>query len=326
MNAQPRPVAACAPQLSVVIPVFNEESSLPALFARLYPALDAIGRAYECIFIDDGSRDRSVALLRQMFQQRPEETRLIILRGNFGQHAAILAGFERARGAFVLTLDADLQNPPEEIAQLVASFDEGFDYVGTVRQDRQDPWWRRHASSAMNGVRERISGIRMGDQGCMLRGYSRAVIDAINQSREVSTFIPALASLYALRPTEIPVRHDARAAGDSKYSLYRLIRLNFDLVTGFSVMPLQLFSMTGIVISLLSALFVVFLLVRRIVVGPEVQGVFTLFAIAFLLIGIALFGIGLLGEYIGRIYLQVRARPRYLIEAIVERRMKDGDT
>lgn len=325
MSVQPLRVAHGSPQLSVVIPVFNEESVLPALFARLYPALDAIGRSYECIFVDDGSRDRSVALLRQMFQRRPEETRLVILRGNFGQHAATLAAFERARGELIVTIDADLQNPPEEIARLVASFDEGFDYIGTIREHRKDPWWRRQASSAMNAVRERISGIRMTDQGCMLRGYSRAVIDAINRSREVSTFIPALGCLYALRPTEIPVRHDARSAGESKYSLYRLIRLNFDLMTGFSVMPLQLFSMAGIVISLLSALFVVFLLVRRIVLGPEVQGVFTLFAIVFLLIGIALFGIGLLGEYIGRIYLQVRQRPRYLIDAVVERQSEETE-
>jgi undecaprenyl-phosphate 4-deoxy-4-formamido-L-arabinose transferase len=318
MSAQPRLAARTAPTLSVVIPVFNEEAGLPALFARLYPALDALQRSYECIFVDDGSVDRSVALLREMFQRRPAQTRLVILRGNFGQHAAILAGFERARGAFVVTLDADLQNPPEEIANLVAAHDAGHDYVGTVRQQRQDSWWRRRASAAMNAIRERTSGIRMADQGCMLRGYSREVVDAINRSREVTTFLPALGALYALRAIEIPVRHEERHAGTSKYSLYRLIRLNFDLMTGFSLVPLQLFSMAGIVVSLLSFLFVVFLAVRRVLVGPEAEGVFTLFAIVFLMIGIVLFGIGLLGEYIGRIYLQVRNRPRYVIQAVVE--------
>jgi undecaprenyl-phosphate 4-deoxy-4-formamido-L-arabinose transferase len=158
----------------------------------------------------------------------------------------------------------------------------------------------------------------MADQGCMLRGYSREVVDAINRSREVTTFLPALGALYALRAIEIPVRHEERHAGASKYSLYRLIRLNFDLMTGFSLVPLQLFSMAGIVVSLLSFLFVVFLTVRRVLVGPEAEGVFTLFAIVFLMIGIVLFGIGLLGEYIGRIYLQVRNRPRYVIQAVVE--------
>jgi undecaprenyl-phosphate 4-deoxy-4-formamido-L-arabinose transferase len=318
MSARAQIALRPLPQISVVIPVFNEESCLPALVARLYPALDALHRPYECIFVDDGSTDRSVALLRETFQQRPHETRIVILRGNFGQHAAIRAGFERVRGDFIVTLDADLQNPPEEIAQLVARFDEGYDYVGTIRQRRRDAWWRRKASAAMNIVRRRISGIRMTDQGCMLRGYSRAIVSAINQSREVTTFLPALGSLYALRSIEIPVRHEERESGTSKYSLYRLIRLNFDLMTGFSLVPLQLFSMAGIVIAALSFLFVVYLAVRRLLLGPEAEGVFTLFAIVFLMIGIVLFGIGLLGEYIGRIYLQVRDRPRYVVQAVIE--------
>jgi undecaprenyl-phosphate 4-deoxy-4-formamido-L-arabinose transferase len=176
----------------------------------------------------------------------------------------------------------------------------------------------------MNALRERTSGIRMSDQGCMLRGYSRDIVAAINASHEVSTFLPALGSIFAKSPTEIPVRHEERQGGTSKYSLYRLVRLNFDLMTGFSVAPLQLFSMIGIVISVLSALFFVFLVLRRLVVGPEAEGVFTLFSVEFFLIGIALFGIGLLGEYVGRIYLQVRGRPRYLVDAVVERRDEDA--
>jgi undecaprenyl-phosphate 4-deoxy-4-formamido-L-arabinose transferase len=311
-------VAQVAPVISIVIPVYNEESCLRDLFARLYPALDGLQRSYEVIFIDDGSKDKSVALLREMFQQRPAQTRVVILRGNFGQHAAIMAGFERARGEFIITLDADLQNPPEEIAKLVASYEQGHDYVGTVRMNRQDVWWRRKASLLVNWIREKTSGIRMTDQGCMLRGYSRSIVDAINQTHEVSTFLPALGSMYALRGTEIQVAHDERLSGESKYSLYKLIRLNFDLMTGFSLVPLQFFSMAGIVISLLSFLFVVFLTIRRLVIGPEAEGLFTLFAIVFLLIGITLFGIGLLGEYVGRIYLQVRQRPKYLIDAVVE--------
>lgn len=326
MSVQPLIAPARAPELSIVIPVFNEEASLPALFAQLYPALDALGRSYECIFVDDGSTDSSVPLLRKMFQIRPDHTRLLILRGNFGQHAAILAGFERARGELIVTLDADLQNPPGEIAHIVEQFDQGHDYIGTVRQQRHDAWWRRKASAAMNALRARISGIRMTDQGCMLRGYSRAIVDAINQSREISTFVPALGCLYALRATEIPVQHHERRTGRSKYSLYRLIRLNFDLVTGFSVVPLQLFSLGGIAIALLSALFVLFLFARRLLYGPEAEGVFTLFALVFLLIGIALFGIGLLGEYVGRIYVQVRHRPRYLIDAVLERDCPRGDS
>jgi undecaprenyl-phosphate 4-deoxy-4-formamido-L-arabinose transferase len=170
----------------------------------------------------------------------------------------------------------------------------------------------------MNRLRERITHIKMTDQGCMLRAYSRDIIDTINQCNEVNTFIPALAYSFARNPTEITVGHDERAAGESKYSLYSLIRLNFDLMTGFSLVPLQMFSMIGIAVSILSAFFVVFLMIRRLIVGPEAEGMFTLFAIAFFLIGIALFGIGLLGEYVGRIYQEVRHRPRYLIQAILE--------
>jgi len=227
--------------LSVVIPVYDEEQGLATLFERLYPALDALKISYEVIFVNDGSRDRSAALLREQFAKRPDVTRVVLLNGNFGQHMAIMAGFERTRGERIVTLDADLQNPPEEIARLLAKMDEGYDYVGGVRSERHDNAFRRFGSRAMNRLRERITRIRMSDQGCMLRAYSRPIIDAINSCREVSTFIPALAYTFAHRPTEVEVAHAPRAAGTSKYSVYNLIRLNFDLVTGFSVVPVQIF-------------------------------------------------------------------------------------
>ena len=311
MSATPRP--------SVIIPVYNEEPGLAELFARLYPALDKLGVAYEIVFINDGSMDRSAALLREQFQQRPDVTRVILFNGNYGQHMAIMAGFERCRGERIVTLDADLQNPPEEIGNLMAEMDKGFDYVGSIRKKRHDTAWRRLASKAMNRTREQLTHIRMTDQGCMLRAYSRDIINAINQSREVSTYIPALAYSFSHNPTEVEVEHEERSAGESKYSLYKLIRLNLDLVTGFSTVPLQIFSFIGIIISLLSLAFVVFLAVRRLIVGPEAEGLFTLFGIAFFLIGVTLFGIGLLGEYVGRIYQQVRERPRYLIQAVLEK-------
>jgi undecaprenyl-phosphate 4-deoxy-4-formamido-L-arabinose transferase len=314
-----------SPRVSVVIPVYNEEASLPALFARLYPALDALQTAYEVIFVNDGSSDRSSAILREQFGRRPEATRVVVLNGNFGQHLAIMAGFEASRGERIVTLDADLQNPPEEIAKLLAKMDQGYDYVGGVRRERQDSAFRRHASRLMNAVRERITHIRMTDQGCMLRAYSRDIVAAINGCRELNTFIPALAYTFAQRPAEVEVAHEERVAGESKYSLYSLVRLNFDLVTGFSAMPLQLFSLSGILIALASLAFVAFLAVRRLLVGPEAEGVFTLFGIAFFLIGITLFGIGLLGEYVGRIYEQVRQRPRYVVQAILERKEPVSD-
>ncbi len=306
------------PELSVVIPVYSEESGLAKLFARLYPALDALGMHYEIVFINDGSRDSSAQILSDQFRARPDVTRVVLFNGNYGQHMAILAGFEATRGDIVVTLDADLQNPPEEIGNLVAKVREGYDYVGSIRRERQDSAWRTIASKAMNRLREKITRIKMTDQGNMLRAYDRNVIDLVNQCSEVNTFVPALAYTFSRHPTEIVVEHEERAAGESKYSLYSLIRLNFYLVTGFSLVPLQFLSLLGIGLSFASALLFVYLLVRRFVLGSEVEGVFTLFAITFFLIGVILFGIGLLGEYIGRIYQQVRSRPRYVLQAILE--------
>lgn len=311
------------PEVSVIIPVYNEEAGLKALFERLYPALDAMRTSYEVIFINDGSRDKSAAMLAEQFRARPDTTRVVLLNGNYGQHMAILAGFEQSRGAIVLTLDADLQNPPEEIAKLVEKMREGYDYVGSIRRDRQDTLWRRKASRAMNRLRERITRIRMTDQGCMLRAYSREIIDTINRCGEVNTFIPALAYTFAQNPIEVEVAHEERFAGESKYSFYSLIRLNFDLVTGFSVVPLQWLSFIGVILSMGSAGLFLLLVIRRFVIGAEVQGVFTLFAITFFMLGVIIFALGLLGEYIGRIYQQVRARPRYLIQTVLEAR--EGD-
>jgi undecaprenyl-phosphate 4-deoxy-4-formamido-L-arabinose transferase len=306
------------PELSIVIPVYNEEAGLAKLFARLYPALDNLGLSYEVVFVNDGSRDQSASILADRFRERPDVTRVVLFNGNYGQHMAILAGFQATRGDIVVTLDADLQNPPEEIGNLIAKMREGYDYVGSIRRERQDVAWRTHASKAMNRLREKITHIKMTDQGNMLRAYGRNVIDLINQCSEVNTFIPALAYTFARKPTEIVVEHEERAAGESKYSLYSLIRLNFDLVTGFSLMPLQLFSMLGIGLSFVSAALFVVLLARRFLFGAEVEGVFTLFAINFFLMGVVLFGIGLVGEYVGRIYQQVRGRPRYVVQAVLE--------
>ena len=308
------------PEISVVIPIYNEEQGLQALFDRLYPALDDLHMSYEIVFINDGSRDNSVSILAEQFRKRPDVTRVVLFNGNYGQHMAILAGFEASRGEIMVTLDADLQNPPEEIKHLVAKMREGYDYVGSIRRKRQDSAWRTYASKAMNQLRERITNIKITDQGNMLRAYGRNVIDLVNQCGEVNTFVPALAYRFARKPTEIIVEHEERSAGESKYSLYSLIRLNFDLVTGFSLVPLQMFSMLGMGLSIGSGLLVLVLLVRRLFLGAEAEGLFTLFAIAFFFMGVILFGIGLLGEYVGRIFQQVRARPRYVVQTILQQK------
>ena len=300
------------PYISIVVPVYNEEPNLHPLFHRIYPVMQRMGRPFEIIFTDDGSRDHSIEILKELADTHPE-VKVIEFNGNFGQHMAILAAFEISTGEIVVTLDADLQNPPEEIPKLVAEIEKGHDVVGSVRQKRQDTLFRRAASRIVNITTNKMTGMEMSDYGCMLRAYHRNVINNINHCQETTTFIPALAQTFASNPGEVSVAHAERAEGESKYSLYRLVRLNFDLMTGFSVVPLQLFALMGIITSFLSVLFALFLLVRRFIIGAEVEGVFTLFAILFFFIGITIFGIGIVGEYVGRVYQEVRKRPRYVI-------------
>jgi undecaprenyl-phosphate 4-deoxy-4-formamido-L-arabinose transferase len=307
------------PAVSIVVPVYNEQENLDALFTRLMATMDQTRRPFEVLFTNDGSRDRSGLMLKEFHQRRPKEVRVIDFNGNFGQHMAIMAAFERVRGDVVVTLDADLQNPPEEIPKLLAAVDAGHDVVGGYRRNRQDTLFRKFASKMINGFRAGITNIRMKDQGCMLRAYRKNIVDSIVASGETSTFIPALAQSFAANPMEVEVEHAARAAGKSKYRLYDLIRLNFDLMTGFSVVPLQMFTLFGMVVSAFSLLFVIFLFIRRIIVGPEAEGVFTLFAILYFLVGVGIMGLGIIGEYIGRIYKEVRRRPRFVIREVYEK-------
>jgi len=307
------------PYVSIVIPVYNEQGNLEALYARLIAVLDRIGKPFEILFTNDGSRDLSGPMLKEFYHRRPKEVRVIDFNGNFGQHMAIMAAFERVRGDVIITLDADLQNPPEEIPKLLAAIEAGHDVVGGYRKDRKDTFFRKYASKIINGMRARITNIRMRDQGCMLRAYRRGIVENIVASGETSTFIPALANSYAANPAEVEVEHAARTAGESKYRLYDLIRLNFDLMTGFSVVPLQMFTLFGMIVSCLSILFVIYLFIRRLMIGPEAEGLFTLFAILYFLVGVGIMGLGIIGEYIGRIYKEVRRRPRFVIREIYEK-------
>lgn len=306
------------PEISVVIPVYNEEESLPSLFAALWPAVSSMGRTFEIIFVNDGSRDRSMDMLASFHAEHPGEVVVIDLSTNFGQHMAILAGFERSRGRYVITLDADMQNPPSEIPKLVAKLDAGYDVVGTYRADRHDPMFRKFVSKMANTVTNRIAKLDIRDYGCMLRGYSREIIDVINSSQETTTFIPALARKFASRPIEIPVDHREREQGVSKYGIFQLLRLNFDLMTGFSIVPLQIVTMLGMSLSALSFVLVCYMFLRRIFIGPEVDGVFTLFAIQFFLMGVMLSCLGVCGEYIGRMHREISKRPRYMIKKVLE--------
>jgi undecaprenyl-phosphate 4-deoxy-4-formamido-L-arabinose transferase len=306
-------VAAAPPYLSVVIPVFNEEENLPELARRLLAVLTAQPYTFEIIFVDDGSADRSWEIISQLHQEHPQVIRGRQFIRNFGQHPAIFAGFQLARGQVIVTLDADLQNPPEEIPQLVAKIQEGYDAVGGWRELRHDSLFRRLPSALINWLMSKVTGVHLRDYGCMLRAYRRSVIDSINQCHESTSFIPALANSFARRITEVPVQHAERTKGQSKYSLVKLIRLNFDFMTGFSHLPIHFVGITGVILALIGLGFGVFLIVRRLWLGPEVEGVFTLFAILFVFAGLQMFGLALIGEYVGRIYREVRQRPRFVV-------------
>jgi len=306
--------------LSVVIPVYNEQESLPELIRRTRTACDPLGLQYEILLVDDGSSDRSAELIEQAAALPGSPVIGVLLNRNYGQHSAIMAGFSHVRGDLIVTLDADLQNPPEEIPRLVEAARQGYDVVGTVRQQRQDSWFRRQASRTLNRLIQRVTGKAMGDYGCMLRAYRRHIVDAMLNCHERSTFIPVLANTFARHTIELPVIHAERAFGDSKYSFMRLINLMYDLVTCLTTTPLRWLSVVGSVIALTGFGFSLVLIVLRLFFGAAWagDGAFVLFAVLFMFIGAQFVGMGLLGEYIGRIYNDVRARPRYFVQRVVK--------
>lgn len=305
--------------VSVVIPVYNEEASLPVLLSRVTAACNQLSQDYEVILIDDGSHDGSTELISEAAAIDGSKLVGVLLNRNYGQHAAIMAGFETAKGDLVITLDADLQNPPEEIPRLVEAAMQGYDVVGTMRRNRQDSWFRKTASKLINKSVQKATGVHMSDYGCMLRAYRRHIIDAMLCCQERSTFIPILANSFARRTIELEVGHAERAHGESKYGLMHLINLMYDLVTCMTTTPLRLLSIVGSVVAGIGFTFSILLILMRLILGADwaADGVFTLFAILFTFVGVQLLGMGLLGEYIGRMYTDVRARPRYFIHRIV---------
>ncbi|MDR0393105.1 MAG: glycosyltransferase [Puniceicoccales bacterium] len=307
------------PNISVVVPVYNEELNIDELCSRLVKVLETAKRSFEIIVVNDGSRDCSMPKLLEWYNRYPNYFRILEFNCNFGHHNAILAGFEHVRGDITITLDADLQNPPEEIPKLLEKMDEGYDYVGSYRLGkRQDVRWRCWASKFNNKIRAKITDIQMSDQGCMFRAYKRSIIDAIVRCGDYTAFIPALAYKFSSRYTEVGMRHAPRFKGESKYGLYYLLRTHFDWMTGFSLVPLQLFTLFGFALAGFSFLLVLYILGRRLCIGPEAEGLFTLFAILFFMLSVVIVGIGLIGEYVGRTYQIIQKRPRYILKNIYQ--------
>ena len=315
-------------RVSIVIPVYNEAQSLPELLQRTLAACAQLKQPAEIILVDDGSRDESAQILLDASERESSPVVAVILNRNYGQHAAIMAGFGQSTGDLVITLDADLQNPPEEIPRLVTLAEQGYDVIGTVRGNRQDSALRRWPSKLINLAVQRSTGVAMTDYGCMLRAYRRTIVDAMLACSERSTFIPILANSFARHTTEVLVTHAEREHGESKYSAMKLINLMFDLITCMTTTPLRLLSIIGFAMAFLGVAFAILLVVLRLIFGAPWagHGTFVLFAVLFVFTGGQFIGMGLLGEYLGRMYSDVRARPRFFIEKVVRSTPAAADT
>lgn len=302
-------------ELSIVIPVYNEDENLAELLTRTRDACDKLNAVYEIILIDDGSSDLSATMIEEAAAEYPDKIKGVFLSTNFGQHAAVTAGLQTSSGKYLITMDADLQNPPEEIPKLLAKLREGYDVVGTIRANRRDTFFRKIASGIVNRmVRKLCHGRTMRDYGCMLRGYSRPVVEAILKCGEHGKFIPMLAMSFGRRVTEIEVNHAERSAGQSKYNFWKLIALQYDLLTGTSTFPLRLLTIFGSLMAIGGILFgVAIFIFSQIDKDWGAEGIFALFAVQFVFTGGTLAALGLIGEYIGKIHLNTRARPQFVI-------------
>jgi undecaprenyl-phosphate 4-deoxy-4-formamido-L-arabinose transferase len=278
--------------------------------------LHRLGKSHEVIFVDDGSTDDSAKLLKHLYELHPT-IKVIRLNRNYGQHLAIFAGLERARGEVIVTLDGDLQNPPEEIPRLLEKIQEGYDVVCGHRASRQDPLRRKVASYLVGKLASRLVGVGMRDYGSMLRAYRRPVIDQLLRCQDRLLYIPALANAFAGSVAEIAVDHQRRAAGRSRYNLFGLLRLAADLITSFSLWPIRFVALLGALLGVLGLGVGLYSGLQRLQGLPQ-SLIWLLIALLLLVGGMQLLALGVIGEYVGRTYLEVQQRPRYAIQEIWE--------
>lgn len=312
-----------APRISVVIPLYNEEESIPSLRQSLTTALDSVGETYEVIIIDDGSKDRSFALLRD-WALADERLTVIRLRRNFGQTAAFSAGFDLAHGDVVVTMDADLQNDPLDIPKLMAKIDEGYDIVSGWRKNRQDRFLdRRLPSMLANRLISNVTDVRLHDYGCSLKAYRREVLQYVKLYGELHRFIPALASQAGGTVTEVPVNHRAREFGKSKYGISRTVRVFLDLITiwflgSYSTRPIHVFGTAGLLSAAAGTLMGFYLAFVKIFLNENIGGrPLLLLAVLLLVIGVQLITMGLLGEMVIRTYHESQKKPIYIVREVV---------
>jgi undecaprenyl-phosphate 4-deoxy-4-formamido-L-arabinose transferase len=309
---------AASPYLSVIIPVYNEEPCLAELCDRLYGVLRGLGRSFEVIFVDDGSRDGSLSLLLELQKSLTPMTVIHFAR-NFGQHPAVTAGMQQCRGEVVVTLDADLQNPPEEIPKLLAALEQGYDIAAGWRQQRHDSPLRTVPSRIVNHLISKVTSVKLHDNGCMLRAYSRVLIDRYLKCEERASYITALMNLLSRKVIEVPVRHDSRTKGASKYHFFSLIAFVLNIVIGFSDYPIRLVSYSGFLFSVLGVGLGTYLGVYRLIYGAALgSGLTSFIAVILFMFGVQFVLLGLMGEYLSRIYSEVQKRPRYIVDSVFE--------
>ncbi len=304
------------PRVSLIIPVYNEEPSLGELYERITAALGNLGQPYEVVAVDDGSRDKSLELLRS-FRERDKRWRVVRLSRNFGQSAAIYAGFSCARGDYILMIDADLQVFPEDIPLLYEKLVDGCDMVSGWRVNRQDSLFRKGMSRLLNRYTESITGFRIHDHGCSLKGFRRPLVEHMLEFSHRCRYLPVDAAMLGGRMEEVPVRHTERRHGASKYSLFKLFRTGFDMVTSVTIMPLQMIGLLGALCALAGFAMGVRVLYIRLLYG-NLQQVESVIAAFFFLSGMQLMVTGLMCEYVGRIYIEAQKKPLYIIQEELE--------
>jgi glycosyltransferase involved in cell wall biosynthesis len=311
-------------ELSVVIPLYNEEDNIEPLYLRLKEVLERLGKDYEIIFVDDGSTDGSFESLKRLHTDDPL-LKVIRLRRNFGQSAAFAAGFDRSGGRIIVTMDADLQFDPADIPKLLDKVDEGYDIVSGWRVDRQDTFLtRRLPSSVANWLISGITGIGLHDFGCSLKAYRREVIQNVQLYGELHRFIPALASWMGVRVAEVPVSHHPRRFGKSKYDLSRTITVLLDLLTvkfllSYSTRPMQIFGLLGLISFVLGTIIAAYLSFIRLFFGsPIADRPLLLLAILLIFVGVQLITMGLLGELTMRTYHEAQGKTIYMVKETLE--------
>lgn len=306
--------------LSIIIPVYNEQENLPLLFEALHQALSRLPHSWEVIFVDDGSRDRSLEVLRRFAEQDPEHVRVVVFRRNFGQTAAIAAGIDHAEGGIIVLLDADLQNDPADIPMLLAKLDEGYDLVSGWRKDRKDNRFTRTIPSNLaNGLISWVTGVRLHDYGCTLKAYRREALEGFRLYGEMHRFIPVFAHSVGAKITELPVRHHPRKFGAAKYGLERTVKVLLDLFTvkfllSYSNKPIYLFGGAGMALILASAAGLLTLFIRRVFFNVPVLGSpFFQLAVMLAIMGFQSLLMGLIAELLARTYHESQSKPTYTV-------------